>query len=764
MDATVGCLVNSISRFIHLVLCQRVKPHHLQNGYKKITEVLKLLKSVLDAVVESRMPPDDTLQKEWEELDVIVNEARELLGRWSLGMSKICGVSRVDSFLIKIQGSSIEICKALRNSLSYGPVIAIFVNIEDCLREIQDVKRERTAECIVEALRNQRQGIHPRNETVLEIAESLNLRLGEELFRETIAVEKERLSNVDTVKGDIDQIARLLTYMRDFMIQTNYFQSEVSKRIPPYFRCPLSSVLMLDPVIVASGQTYERAAIQKWLDQGLSICPKTRLPLTHLNFITNYTVKDMVNSWWDQNNDGHKNSSEVLDLICVDSQVDLVSPRKLEKAHTVDGSARGGGSNLKPSLDSGSRRKGKEGGSSRMSSQEEYKEGDFGEIERFEALLALEESDSDSRSASTCSARSSVDYVSGLSDHIPSLPGSSRRHHDFPYQPLYDQSNGSVTVVKARGSGDYSCSEAESFLSSDPTFDESTTHSYVEKLVGDLKSQSRDLQTKAAAELRLLAKNNPMNRRVIGQCNAIVPLLSLIYSPGKWAQEHAVTTLLNLSLNEENKVAIVEAGAIEPLLYVLKSGGDGARENAAATFFSLSTLDEYKSTIGRSGAIKVLVNLLGTGSPRGKKDAAGALFSLSIFHGNKARMVQAGAVKRLVELIDPVSGMVDKALAILSNLSTISEGCTAIVREGGIPSLVEVVESGSQRGKENAASVLLQLCIGNPKICTLVLQEGVVPPLVALSQSGTPRAKEKARQLLSHFRNQREGAIAKTKR
>ncbi|KAJ9564883.1 hypothetical protein OSB04_000849 [Centaurea solstitialis] len=97
--------------------------------------------------------------------------------------------------------------------------------------------------------------------------------------------------------------------------------------------------------------------------------------------------------------------------------------------------------------------------------------------------------------------------------------------------------------------------------------------------------------------------------------------------------------------------------------------------------------------------------------------------------------------------MDPVTEMVDKSVALLSNLSTISEGCLAIAREGGIPLLVEVVETGSQRGKENAASILLQLCLNSPKYCRLVLQEGAVPPLVALSQSGTSRAKEKLHHL-----------------
>lgn len=123
--------------------------------------------------------------------------------------------------------------------------------------------------------------------------------------------------------------------------------------------------------------------------------------------------------------------------------------------------------------------------------------------------------------------------------------------------------------------------------------------------------------------------------------------------------------------------------------------------------------------------------------------------------------MQAGAVRYLVELMDPAAGMVDKAVAVLSNLATIHEGRIAIGQEGGIPVLVEVVELGSSRGKENAAAALLQLCTSNNRFCTMVLQEGAVPPLVALSQSGTPRAKEKAQALLNHFRNQRQNNAAR---
>ena len=196
----------------------------------------------------------------------------------------------------------------------------------------------------------------------------------------------------------------------------------------------------------------------------------------------------------------------------------------------------------------------------------------------------------------------------------------------------------------------------------------------VEKMIEDLESNIIEVQRAVAAELRLLAKYNMENRIIIANCGAIRPLIALLHSSDLKTQENAVTALLNLSLNDNNKIEIAIAGAIDPLIYVLKTGNPEARENTAATLFSISVMKENKISIGQSGAIPPLVDLLRDGTPRGKKDAATALFNLSIYHDNKARIVRAGAVKSLVELMDPAAGMVDKAVAVLSNLSTIPEG------------------------------------------------------------------------------------------
>lgn len=55
--------------------------------------VLKHLKPVLDDVVDYKISSDEIVYKECEELDMVVNEAREFLESWCPKMSKICSVS-----------------------------------------------------------------------------------------------------------------------------------------------------------------------------------------------------------------------------------------------------------------------------------------------------------------------------------------------------------------------------------------------------------------------------------------------------------------------------------------------------------------------------------------------------------------------------------------------------------------------------------------------------------------------------------------------
>ena len=52
-------------------------------------------------------------------------------------------------------------------------------------------------------------------------------------------------------------------------------------------------VVMVDPVIAADGHTYERTAIQHWL-QGSSLSPVTRGKLPHTRLVPNMLVKSAL--------------------------------------------------------------------------------------------------------------------------------------------------------------------------------------------------------------------------------------------------------------------------------------------------------------------------------------------------------------------------------------------------------------------------------------------------------------------------------------
>lgn len=283
----------------------------------------------------------------------------------------------------------------------------------------------------------------------------------------------------------------------------------------------------------------------------------------------------------------------------------------------------------------------------------------------------------------------------------------------------------------------------------------------ISSLIADLDSASAsiDQQRRAAMELRLLAKHNPDNRLKIARAGAVGPLVSLISHPDLILQENGVTAILNLSLCDENKDLIAAAGAIKPLIHALKVGTPAARENAACAIFRLSQIEEHKVTIGRYGAIAHLVNLLQTGTPRGRKDASTALYSLCSTKENKIRAVKAGIVRPLLDLMaDSEYGMVDKAAYVLNAVVGVPEGLAAAVQEDGIPVLVEVVEIGTPRQKEIAASILLLICEENVHCRAMVVREGAIPPLVSMSQSGSSRAKQKAEALIDLLRQQRAAA------
>lgn len=86
-------LLNSISSFFLLSSSDNINSEPVLKYYQKAEEILKLLKPILDVIVDSKIASDEVLIKAFEELSQSVEGLRELFENWQPLSSKVYFVS-----------------------------------------------------------------------------------------------------------------------------------------------------------------------------------------------------------------------------------------------------------------------------------------------------------------------------------------------------------------------------------------------------------------------------------------------------------------------------------------------------------------------------------------------------------------------------------------------------------------------------------------------------------------------------------------------
>ncbi|CAA0836039.1 U-box domain-containing protein 9 [Striga hermonthica] len=273
------------------------------------------------------------------------------------------------------------------------------------------------------------------------------------------------------------------------------------------------------------------------------------------------------------------------------------------------------------------------------------------------------------------------------------------------------------------------------------------------------KMSTSSEQKEAAKQLRLLTKSNPAFRALFGEYHNSIPKLVSPLSQKNGVhldhlQEDIITTLLNISIHDDNKKLVAETPMVIDFLIdaLKKTCSIETRSNAAAALFTLSALDSNKALVGKSGALKPLIELLDEGHPLAMKDVASAIFNLCIIHENKVRAVRDRAVP---VILDKISGgtHVDELLSILAMLSTNQKAVEELGELGGVSCLLGIIrETSCARNQENCVAILYTICFSDrSKLKEVREEENLNQTISRLARNGTSRAKRKATGILERL-------------
>ncbi|KAG1337887.1 protein spotted leaf 11 [Cocos nucifera] len=295
-----------------------------QNAYRKqlgnLSRRIKLLAPMFDELKDSRDPIPESAARTLAPFEDALASAKELLRFGSEG-SKIFLVLERDKIMKRFQEVTAQLEQAL------GGISFDELDISDEVREQVELvhaqfKRAKERidmpdpELYVDLLSLYNKSTDASAEpTILgRLAEKLQLTTIYDLKQESLALHEMVVASGGGDPGaNIEKMSMSLKKIKDFVQTQNpemgtpansKFLSEGNPKalvIPDDFRCPISLDLMSDPVIVATGQTYERACIEKWLASGHDTCPKTQQRLSNMSITPNYVLRSLIAHWCEAN-------------------------------------------------------------------------------------------------------------------------------------------------------------------------------------------------------------------------------------------------------------------------------------------------------------------------------------------------------------------------------------------------------------------------------------------------------------------------------
>ncbi|XWS74140.1 hypothetical protein CRYUN_Cryun02cG0190100 [Craigia yunnanensis] len=386
--------------------------------------------------------------------------------------------------------------------------------------------------------------------------------------------------------------------------------------IPDEFRCPISLELMKDPVIVSTGQTYERSCIEKWLEQGHGTCPKTQQTLSSLALTPNYVLRSLIAQWCEANGiepPKRPSSSRPSKTTSACSPAERtkieILLRKLTSSNPEDQRMAAGEIRLLA----------KRNADNRVAIAE------AGAIPLLVSLLSTPDSRIQEHAVTALLNLSICEDNKGSIISFGAVPG--------------------IVQVLKKGSMEARENAAATLFSLSVVDANKVTigaSGAIPPLVTLLSEGTQRGKKDAATALFNLCIYQGNKGKAV-RAGVVPTLMRLLTGPGGGMVDEALAILAILASHPEGKSAIGAAVAVPVLVDVIGNGSPRNRENAAAVLVHLCAGDQqHLAEAQKLGVMGPLVDLAQNGTDRGKRKAAQLLECMSRF-AEQQKLAQAQA-------------------------------------------------------------------------------------------------------------------------
>ncbi|KAL9416003.1 hypothetical protein AB3S75_039239 [Citrus x aurantiifolia] len=651
MEDEKGVLVQSLIDTVNEISTISDYRGTVKKQYCNLARRLKLLTPMFEEIKESKEAIPEETAKALVSLKEALASAQELLRFGSEG-SKIYLVLERGEIMTKFYEVTAQLEQAL-SAISYENL-----DISDEVKEQVELvlSQFRRAKGRVDApdvelyeellsLYNKNNDVTTDPAVLRRLAEKLQLMGIADLTQESLALHEMVASTGGDPGETIEKMSMLLKKIKDFVQtenpnldaplkeknpgpsqggQASSDRNHKAPVIPDDFRCPISLELMKDPVIVSTGQTYERSCIEKWLEAGHRTCPKTQQTLTSTAVTPNYVLRSLIAQWCEANG--------------IEPPKRPSSSRPSKTSSACSPAERTKIEILLCKLTSGS---------------PEDQRSAAGEIR----LLAKRNADNRVAIAEA----GAIPLLVGLL----STPDSRTQEHAVTALlnlSICEDNKGSIvssgavpSIVHVLRIGSMEAREnAAATLFSLSVIDENKVtigaSGAIPPLVTLLSEGTQRGKKDAATALFNLCIYQGNKGKAV-RAGVVPTLMHLLTEPGGGMVDEALAILAILSSHPEGKAAIGAAEAVPVLVEVIGNGSPRNRENAAAVLVHLCAGDQqYLAEAKELGVMGPLVDLAQNGTDRGKRKAAQLLERMSRFiEQQKQAQVQTESQSQIQE-------------------------------------------------------------------------------------------------------------------